>query len=567
MNAMTRIRHPFQSIRTKLTLPYIILALLIALGGGVVVTQVVLNSLEERFTNQLIETRKLASELMVRQENELLGTLRLLSHTEGISEDVSLRDQNKIVELAYPITFNAEEDAVLILDRQGKVITSIIRSEDTGKYDFPSITDDLSSLPFVAKVINQQADAVGDKYSGVLYAGWGNYFFVSGPVKTQEGQLVGIILVGKSLTDFVQKIREATLSQATIYDVGFHVVSTTFIDTPSAPPVDPGTVFADENSQSLMRDLDVSSIDYTELLSSWKARGGEDIGILGTALPKAFLVRASRITRFNVTTIMVLAILLAMFLGIYLSGLITKPILKLKQAASEVSNGNLSVQLDIRGGDEVAVLTQSFNTMVSNLRQSEENLVAAYDRTIEGWAKALELRNQETMGHSARVADLTLELARAMNIDERQMDDIRRGALLHDIGKMGIPDNILLKPATLTENEWRVMRRHPIFAREMLKQIEFLHPAMEIPSFHHEKWDGTGYPNGLVGKEIPMAARIFAVIDVWDALTSDRPYRKAWSHQEALRYILENSGKHFDPQVVKAFLDNLREKQRGEKKF
>ena len=149
-----------------------------------------------------------------------------------------------------------------------------------------------------------------------------------------------------------------------------------------------------------------------------------------------------------------------------------------------------------------------------------------------------------------------------MNIPDSQLTHIRRGALLHDIGKMGVSDNILLKPARLTEEEWEEMRKHPEFAYEMLSSIRYLQPALDIPYCHHEKWDGTGYPRGLQGEQIPVAARIFAVVDVWDAITSDRPYRKGWSNEAALEYIQEQSGKYFDPQVANFFLklisDNLK---------
>jgi putative nucleotidyltransferase with HDIG domain len=166
----------------------------------------------------------------------------------------------------------------------------------------------------------------------------------------------------------------------------------------------------------------------------------------------------------------------------------------------------------------------------------------------------MDLRDKETEGHTQRVTDLTLKLARVMNINESQLTHIRRGALLHDIGKMGVPDNILLKPDKLTDEEWEKMRKHPEFAYEMLSSIQYLKPAVEIPYCHHEKWDGTGYPRGLKGEEIPLPARIFAVVDVWDAVTNDRPYRPAWTQQEALEYIRDQSGKHFDPQVVNIFL-------------
>jgi putative nucleotidyltransferase with HDIG domain len=177
----------------------------------------------------------------------------------------------------------------------------------------------------------------------------------------------------------------------------------------------------------------------------------------------------------------------------------------------------------------------------------------AYDATIEGWSRALELRDQETEGHTLRVTDMTIQLAHTIGVDEGEIIHIRRGALLHDIGKMGVPDNILLKPGKLDADEWNTMKLHTVYAYEMLKPIEFLNKATDIPYCHHERWDGEGYPRQLQGEQIPLSARIFAIADVWDALTNDRPYRKAWPEEKALKYILNNSGTHFDPQVVDAF--------------
>ena len=189
-----------------------------------------------------------------------------------------------------------------------------------------------------------------------------------------------------------------------------------------------------------------------------------------------------------------------------------------------------------------------------DLQQSNFELALAYDATIAGWSRAMDLRDKETEGHTQRVTNLTLRLARALGIGDAQLIHIRHGALLHDIGKMGVPDNILLKPDQLTAEEWEKMMKHPGFAYEMLSSIRYLQPALDIPYCHHEKWDGSGYPRGLKGHEIPIAARIFAVADVWDAITSDRPYRKGWSKEAALEYIREQSAKYFDPEVVERFL-------------
>ncbi len=196
-------------------------------------------------------------------------------------------------------------------------------------------------------------------------------------------------------------------------------------------------------------------------------------------------------------------------------------------------------------------------SLFDDLQRSNLELTLAYDTTLEGWAKALELRDEETEGHTRRVTEMTLELAQMMGINGDEIEHIRRGALLHDIGKMGIPDSILLKPGKLTEVEWEIMRQHPVYAHDFISQIDYLHPAMDIPYCHHEKWDGSGYPRGLRGESIPLSARIFAVIDVWDALSSDRPYRKAWEQDRVKAHIIEGAGSHFDPAVVEIFLQMI----------
>jgi HD-GYP domain-containing protein (c-di-GMP phosphodiesterase class II) len=199
--------------------------------------------------------------------------------------------------------------------------------------------------------------------------------------------------------------------------------------------------------------------------------------------------------------------------------------------------------------------------MFTDLEKTNMELVSAYEATLEGWARTLEMRDRETEGHSQRVLGMTLQLAEKMGIHGEELVHVRRGSLLHDIGKIAIPDSILQKPGPLNDEEWDTMRRHPSIAYEMLSSINFLEPALEIPYCHHEKWDGSGYPRGLKGEEIPLSARIFAIVDVWDALSSDRPYRKAWSREKVIEYIQAQSGTHFDPRVVDAFIALVQEKE------
>jgi HD-GYP domain-containing protein (c-di-GMP phosphodiesterase class II) len=209
----------------------------------------------------------------------------------------------------------------------------------------------------------------------------------------------------------------------------------------------------------------------------------------------------------------------------------------------------------------------NFNQMTKSLKKSyddlkqeiighkhTEELTLAYDVTIKGWSRALDLRDKETEGHSQRVAEVTVELAQAFGIKEEELMNIRRRALLHDIGKMAIPDNILLKPAPLTEEEWIIMRKHPEYAHQLLSPITYLRHALDIPYCHHERRDDSGYPQGLKGEQIPLAARIFAVVDVYDALSFARPYRPAWQEDKVIEYIKSLSGILLDPRVVELFL-------------
>jgi PAS domain S-box-containing protein/putative nucleotidyltransferase with HDIG domain len=218
-------------------------------------------------------------------------------------------------------------------------------------------------------------------------------------------------------------------------------------------------------------------------------------------------------------------------------------------------SGRVYVSHDITAMKELEHSLRTLNQELEQRVQARtEELANAYDTTLEGWARTLELRDKEIEGHSRRVSETTIHLAQALRVRESDLVHIRRGALLHDIGKMVIPDEILHKPDNLTVEERAIMERHPETAFELLRSIPYLEKALDIPYCHHERWDGTGYPRGLAGAEIPLAARIFAVADVWDALGYDRTYNRAWTHERRVQYIKDNSGTHFDPRVVEVFL-------------
>jgi putative nucleotidyltransferase with HDIG domain len=199
-------------------------------------------------------------------------------------------------------------------------------------------------------------------------------------------------------------------------------------------------------------------------------------------------------------------------------------------------------------------MPEESTSLSQTLQRSLVELTVAFDSTVEAFSRALEMREGEPIGHTHQVTEITVSLAKALGVSIPDQPHIRRGALLHDIGKMGVPESILKKEGELTKEEWAIIRLHPQYAYDLLFPIVMLHPAIDIPYYHHERWDGNGYPNGLKGEKIPLAARIFTVVDVWDALISDRPHRKAWPEAQALAYLKEQAGKQFDPAIVSIFL-------------
>ena len=558
-----RVRFP---IRVKITAPFLILAVGLAIGAAYAITQIVFDTIDERFTNQLIESGKLSAESMVRQEESLLRSLRLFSYTEGLPEATALKDVDRLEELSLGIAANQGEEVVEFLDKEGSLVLSLAHQPGGDAADYAAVTSsevDYSDIPWIANVLAGRVDEFGDKYSGLVHETHGDVFFVAGPLVDSQGNLNGVVLVGKTIDSMLRQIHDETLAQVTVYESGGRPSASTFYEPLPVEGDEAALVLANQDQSSLKRNignrrgLNISNIDYEEILGPWEGRGNEDLGLIGVSLPRTFLVRASNATRLQITGLASFSLLLVIILGVYIASAITRPLHNLVEASSEVADGNLQVQIMPRGNDEVTVLTRSFNNMISNLNQSKVDLLNAYDRTLEGWSMALELRDQETEGHTRRVAELTLELSELMGFEGQALVHIRRGALLHDIGKMGIPDSILLKPGSLTDAEWAVMRRHPEFAYQLLWPIEYLRPAIPIPYSHHEWWNGEGYPQGLSGNGIPLPARIFAVIDVWDAMRSDRPYRPAIPESEVREYLQNSRGVHFDGQVVEAFFELL----------
>ena len=542
------------------------LSIILAIVAGYIITQYITNSIEERFNKQLFEARKVSSELIVGYETELLETQRLLANVEGVPSAFLNKDPNKLKNLTIGIITNARLEAVDFFDLKGNHLLSVLHRKDGNPedYDFSTGGQSLfSNMEIVQNILHRKSDSRGDKFADFIATDFGDFLFISRPVYDAQNDLAGVILVGKSLQSMAEDMKTKSFAQISFYNQSGKVIHSTLpFSHDLSPEVALQTISiialsSSKSDLSNQRDFNTASIPFAEILGSWVFRGNDKIGILGVAISKSNLVITSTDSRWRIFLLVASANLLIIIMGFYLASLITRPLLRLVQASKKVAEGDLNVMVLPQSNDEVSVLTESFNAMVVSLDHSQNKLVKSYDETLEGWARALELRDKETDGHSERVASLSFKLAHSMGLKEELLVNIRRGALLHDIGKMGTPDTILHKIGPLDETEWEIMKNHPQDGFNTLKKIDFLGQALDIPLHHHEKWDGTGYPSGLKGENIPISARIFAIVDVFDAMTNDRIYRSAIPLEETITYIKEQSGGHFDPAVVKAFLQLL----------
>jgi HD-GYP domain-containing protein (c-di-GMP phosphodiesterase class II) len=565
MNFTSSITRTFNNlplnIKEKVTLPYLILGLILVVSAAFVVTRVVFDTIEERFTNQLLEAGILASERIVVEEDQMLKVLRLLAYSQGVPEALENNEPEKLRELTFGNIVNNRQSAVIFLDAQGNVVLSTYHVDGGNIEDYEFSTGGESVFmdqPFVQSVLHGITDESGNKFSGYVRSDKGDFLFVSGPVVDSDRKPIGVILVGRPLSDLTNQLREETLAQITFYDFDGKPLASTFLTTSQLTPLEVTQILRNQNNVSYMesnnRKIEVRNIGYREIFAAWEVREGKDLGVLGIALGESFLVSMTSITRIHITILAALVFLLIIIIGFILSNIITKPINELVEASKKVMSGDFNVRINTSSNDEFSVMAETFNKMIKNVNESRIQILEAYDITLEGWSRALDLRSEETKGHTDRVLQLMDKMCVLMNIEGSKYSHIRRGTLLHDIGKMGIPDSILNKTGKLTEEEWEIMRNHPTFAYELLKDIHFLRPALTIPYCHHERWDGKGYPRGLKGDEIPIEARIFALVDVWDAISNDRVYRKAMTKNEAIKTIEEGAGTHFDPELTKIFL-------------
>jgi putative nucleotidyltransferase with HDIG domain len=369
--------------------------------------------------------------------------------------------------------------------------------------------------------------------------------FWTGAVRTPGQRIVGAVLVGQSIAEIA-----AAIDRSAFYDRSGKLLASSLAN----PPVVTGDVRRAVASEKTARAVDESHSGhaYWALFSTWTMRGSE-FGYLAVQANADSLLSSVQQVRLILTLVFTAAALLTLLVGTATASRLTRPIEGLVRSMRVVSAGNLRHRAAISSKDEIGYLAQAFNEMTASLEEKTAALEETTFASMEALARAIDARDPSTFGHSARVAAVSIEIADQMQLPVKEREALRRAALLHDIGKIGVEDRVLRKPGPLSDAEMGEMREHSRIGHDMLEGLRFLRPSLPGVLHHHERWDGAGYPAGLAGTGIPLLVRIITVADVFDALTSDRPYRRGLSFDAAAAAVRHDAGRKFDPEVVSAF--------------
>lgn len=533
------------SIRQKIILPFAVVLVFVGIVGTGVATTELTSAATAQFDANLLHSSLTANQTLSQLDATRTADLRLATDTIGVPEALSTGDLAALGRLLTPIAANltASTAVVCVLDNRG---TIVLRIEDTlsGPRTMTLLNADRFKLqPDVMGVLG--ATSVAERRAFVAQEPLGVMLYWVGPVRLTSGRIVGAALIGESLSEVASHIQASAF-----YDQAGQRLASVLSNPPVLPEVDRQQITTDHAVTVQNND---GGHAYA-LFSTWVMRGRQ-IGYVAIQSSAEPLLALRDQLRLILTGLFTAAALLTLLAGTATASLLTRPIQALVQSMRAVSAGDLQHRATVASRDEIGYLARTFNEMTASLEQKTAALEATTFGAIETLARAIDARDASTFGHSARVAAISLEIADAMFVPEKEKEALRRAALLHDIGKIGVQDKVLRKPGPLTESEADEMREHSQIGFDMLKGLPFLKPSLPGVLHHHERWDGAGYPSGLGGTAIPLQVRILAVADVFDALTSDRPYREGLSFHAAAVVIRNASGLQFDPDVVSAFFE------------
>ncbi len=537
-------------IRWKIAAPFVVLTLVVAVAGTYLATELVSKPLEDRFVNQMAEAARVTADSVVRRERQHLQVLRAITYTAGIPEALRSNDEQALSRLIQPIAANSKTEYVEVLDFKGRRVLGMALNDEQS-LTYRPLTDppDRSSLAIVQSILKGQFDDSGSKFAQIVQLQDGAALYTAGPIYDGKN-VIGVVMVGSSLDSFLASVKREALADVTFYDMNGQVLSSTFDDsedatlTPGGANVSPDTLAGIRESKSLF------GRGYEFLYGELRLRD-ETVGAYSVALPSTFISSANSHTRSTMIAVFAAATMAVLAIGTLVAKSVTAPLIRLARTALAVSAGDLTIRSGYRGRDEVGILATSFDIMTSRL-------ATQHLQTIKALTSAIDARDPYTAGHSIRVGQLSVEIGRELELPRRELQFLEIGGYLHDVGKIGIRDNVLLKNGPLTPQERALVEEHPRIGLSIIQHVELPQEIIEVVGGHHEKLDGTGYPYGLVGDAVTIFARIASVSDVFDALTTHRPYRPALELRRAAEILrTEVTLGHLDARVVDALFKTL----------
>ena len=542
------VRHP--SLRRRIVLPFVVLVVFVGAVGIAVVSAQVGGSVEGAVDNSLVRSSLRSNDRLAGVENDRLQQLRAATSTAGIDSVVARGDGAAAGRLLGPIVGNAQPEHLVlrVVDKSGSQLVGLSRNGATVETRSDRAT--YASQAAVQHALRGDRDALGDKYIFMASETPPMLYWVA-PIwtETETPTVAGAVLLGQSLIEISQTITGSSSLAVGFYDSSGGTVASSLAGSPS---------LSSDVRHEVTPDTPVrvatqwDGRPYRLLVNDWTMRGAQ-LGYLAVAVPADDLSGSLNAIRLVLVALFGAIALGTILIGLALADRITRPIDQLVASMRVVSAGDYSRRVQVGAPDEIGYLATTFNEMTAALQEQIRARDEAYFRNLEALARAIDARDPYTFEHSARVSAISLELAKGMNLAETDLVVLRRAGLLHDVGKIGVSDKILAKVGPLNDEEWTAIRRHPVIGYEMLKDVPFLQPSLDPIRHHHERWDGEGYPDGLKGTSISQLARIVTLADAFDAMTSDRPYRKGFSFEFAARTMVSEAGRQFDPAVVDAF--------------
>jgi len=536
--------HKRGSLRQKIVLPFFVLLAFVGMAGTLLITARATGATVAQFEGSLLRASLLSNDHLAVLEAERLAQLRAAIDTQGVAAAIAASDTPALTRLLAPLQANAFPDqlAIRVLNIKGQELLTLT---PTGA-DTP---ESLGSQPAVISVLGGQSDPKGDKFVFTQREPSGLELYWIGPVHTDTNSLVGAVVLGESMTEVAGNIRDSRASDLVFYDQSGRVLLSSL---PGVPQLS-SDVLDELHANPVRLSQTLVGHPYEFLVADWKLRSST-IGYVAVAAKADPLQASIAQIRLLMVGVFAAAALMTLLFGSLLARRITRPVEELVASTTVVSAGDLSHRSKVATNDEIGLLAQSFNSMTANLEEKTQELEESYFASIETLARAIDARDPYTFGHSARVAAISMEIGEVMGLSAEDRKALRRSALLHDIGKIGVEDRILRKAGGLTDEEWDAMRQHPFIGYKMLSGLKFLRPSLAGVLHHHERWDGHGYPAGLREDAIVPYVRILSLADTLDAMTSDRPYRKGFPFERAIEEIRRIGGAQLDPRVVEAFL-------------